>query len=95
MPLKFGENPMTFTQVIIQKQMCLGEITRNLPTSNPKSDLHNTNAHTKFGENPLIFTQVIMRKRKYRQMYNRWRDRQTHGWPTRYHNTLPLLCGRV
>ena len=28
---------------------------RNLPTSNPKSDLYNINAHTKFGENLLIF----------------------------------------
>ena len=31
---------------------------RNLPISNPKSDLHNINAHTKFGENPLTFTGI-------------------------------------
>ena len=37
----------------------------NLPTNNPKPDLHNINAHTKFGDNPLTFTQVIVRKRKY------------------------------
>ena len=37
---------------------------RNLPISNPKSDLHKINAHTKFGENALMFTQVIIRKRK-------------------------------
>ena len=28
----------------------------NFPISNPKADLHNTNAYKKFGENPSIFT---------------------------------------
>ena len=35
---------------------------QNLPISNPKSDLHNINAHTKSGENPLTFTQVSIKK---------------------------------
>ena len=37
---------------------------RNLPISNPKSDLHNINVHTKFGENALMLTKVIIQKRK-------------------------------
>ena len=37
----------------------------NFPISNPKSDLHNINAHSKFGENPLISTQVNIHKWKY------------------------------
>ena len=36
----------------------------NLPFSNPKPDIYNTNAHTKFGENPFMFTQVIIQKWK-------------------------------
>ena len=40
------------------------KIWRNLPISNPKSDLLNVNAYSKFGENPLLFTQVIVRKQK-------------------------------
>ena len=64
------------------------KIWRNLPISNPKPDLHNINAHTKFGENPLMFTQVIIRKRK---MDGHTTDRQTHGRPTRNHNT-PHYC---
>ena len=48
---------------------------RNLPTNNPKPDLHNINAHTKFGENPLMFTQVIIQKRKT----DRRTDGQTDG----------------
>ena len=39
------------------------KISRNLPISNSKPDIHNINAHTKFGKNPLMFTQVIIRKR--------------------------------
>ena len=39
-------------------------LTKNLPISNPKPELHNINAHTKFGENPLMFTQIIIRKQK-------------------------------
>ena len=38
---------------------------RKLPFSNPKPDLHNTNAHVTFGENLPIFTQVIVWKKKY------------------------------
>ena len=45
---------------------------RNLPISNPKSDLHNINAHTKFGKNRLVFAQVIGRKRKYRHVVVRY-----------------------
>ena len=52
---------------------------RNLPISNPKPDLHNTNAHTKFGENPLMFTPVIIRK---------WTDRQTDGFTDDQHETI-------
>ena len=44
------------------------KIWRNLPISNPNSDVHNTDAHTKFGENPLIITQVIIQKQKYGQI---------------------------
>ena len=56
------------------------KIRRNLPISNPKPDLHNSNAHTKFGEDPLMFTQVIIRKRKMDGLmdgrtYDRWTDR--------------------
>ena len=32
------------------------KILRNLPISNPKSDLLNVNAYSKFGENALLFT---------------------------------------
>ena len=38
------------------------KILRNLPNSNPKTDLHNINAHTKFGENLLMFIQIIIQK---------------------------------
>ena len=59
---KFGENPLIFTEVIVRK----GDTdVRDLPISNPKPDLYNTNAHKKLGENRLTFTQVIIRKRKY------------------------------
>ena len=47
------------------------KIWRNLPISNPYTDLHNINAHTKFGENPLIITQVIIRKPKYGRVSGR------------------------
>ena len=47
---KFGEIPLIFPKVIIQKW--------NLPVSNLKPGLHNTNAHTKFDENPLTFTKL-------------------------------------
>ena len=50
------------------------KIWQNLPISNPKSDIHNINAHTKFGENPLMFTQVIIWKWKM--------DGQTYNWRT-------------
>ena len=54
------------------------KIWRNLPISNPKSDLHNINAQTKFGENPLMFTQVIVRKwNTDRRMYDWQTDGQT------------------
>ena len=65
---KFGENPLLFTQVIVQKRKYgrvsgrkLRQNWQNLPISNSKPDLYNINAHTKFGENPLLFTQVIVR----------------------------------
>ena len=44
---------------------------RNLPISNPKTDLHNINARIKFGENPLMFTQVIIGNEK---RMDRWTD---------------------
>ena len=77
--IKFGENPLKFTQVVIRKWK-LGvsqadnsiKLWWNLPTSNPKPDLHNINAHNKFGENPLMFSQVIIRKRS------------TRGWTYRH-----------
>ena len=40
----------------------------NLPISNPKSDLHNINAHTKFGEN--------------RSMFTRYHPETKYGWTT-------------
>ena len=49
---------------------------RNLLINNPKTDQHNTKAHTEFWWNPLTFTQVVVRKRKYR----RTDVRQTDGW---------------
>ena len=36
-----------------------------MPMSNPKTDLHNINAHIKFGENPLRLTLDIVLKLKY------------------------------
>ena len=39
------------------------KIRRNLPISNLKPDLHNTNAFTKVSEKPLMFIQFIIRKR--------------------------------
>ena len=60
------------------------KIWRNLPISNPKTDLHNINAHTKFDENPLMFTQVIIWKwKKDRQMDHWWMD---DWWMDRYTN---------
>ena len=55
------------------------KIWRNLPISNPKPDIHKSNAHTKFGENPLMFTQVIIQKRKTdgRRMTDGQTDRHT------------------
>ena len=47
------------------------KIWRNLPISNPNSDLLNMNAYSKFGENPLLFTQVIVRKWKYGRVSGR------------------------
>ena len=47
------------------------KIWRNLPISNPKSDLLNVNAYSKFGENPLLFTQVNVQKRKYGRVSGR------------------------
>ena len=40
------------------------DIWQNLPSCNPKPDLHSINAHTKFDKNPSMLTQVIIRKRK-------------------------------
>ena len=66
------------------------KIWRNLPISNPKSDLHNINAHTKFGENPLMFTQVIIRKQKTdRRMDVRRMDGQT---PVIFLGLRPASC---
>ena len=69
---KFGENPLTFTQVMSGNESTVVwwadnsvKNLLNLPISNPKSDLYNIKAHTKFGENPLTFTQVIVCKGKY------------------------------
>ena len=47
------------------------KIWRNLPISNPKSDLLNVNAYSKFDENPLLFTEVITRKRKHEPVSGR------------------------
>ena len=65
--IKFGENPLTCTQVTVLKvkygvlqadnSVKNGQIS---PMSKPKADVHNINAHTKFGENQLIF--VIVQK---------------------------------
>ena len=52
------------------------KIRRNLPTSNPKPDLHIINAHTKFGENPLVFTRYHP-ETKNGQMTDRRADRHT------------------
>ena len=49
------------------------KIWRNLPISNPKPDLHNTNAHTKFGENPLCLLKLSSENEK--RMDGRWTDR--------------------
>ena len=73
---KFGENPLMFSKVIIQKSIYRRVVGRNLPIRNPIADLHNINAHTKFCENPLTITQVIIRKQKYGHMYDKWMDRQ-------------------
>ena len=60
--IKFGENPLSFTHVIVLKVKYVLRADnsvkngRNLPISNPKEDVHNINTHTKSGENPLIFT---------------------------------------
>ena len=51
------------------------KIWRNLPTSSPKPDLHNINAHTKFGENHSSYHPET----KYRQ---------TDGWLTDRHLTI-------
>ena len=64
----------------------------NLPISNPKTDLHNINAHTKFGENPLMFYSLSSGNEK--RTDGRTTDGQTHGRPTWNHNTPPLSCGR-
>ena len=37
---------------------------RNLLITNPKPDLHNSNAHINFDENPVRFTQDIVLRRK-------------------------------
>ena len=67
------------------------KIWRNLPSSNPKPDLYNINAHTKFDKIPLMFIQVIIRKRNVDRRTYDWRtDGQTHGCPTWNHNTSPL-----
>ena len=58
---------------------------RNLPTNNPKPDLHNINAHTRFGESPLTFTQVIIWKGKYGLM-----DGRTY-MPT-WHLEVSIFC---
>ena len=51
---------------------------QNLPSSNPKPDLHNIKTHTKFEENPLMFTQVIIQKGKMDGRMYDWRtDRHT------------------
>ena len=48
-----------------------------LAGNNPKSDLHNINAHTKFGENPLMFIQVISSVKEASDV--RQTDRHTDG----------------
>ena len=44
---------------------------RNLPISNPKTDLYNISAPTKFVESPLTFTKVIIWKWKFEQILGR------------------------
>ena len=51
---------------------------RNLPSSNLKSELHNINGHTKFDEIPLIFTQVIVRRDENTD--RRTTDGRTYKW---------------
>ena len=65
--IKFGENPLRFTQVIFLKDNTdvlwadnSVKTRQNSTFSNPKADVYNINAHTKFGENPLIFSNVII-----------------------------------
>ena len=62
--IKFGENPLRFTQVIVLKQKYGYVVGRSLcknwgNLSIPKADLYNINAHTKFPENPLIFMELL------------------------------------
>ena len=54
-----------YLSIVVGGQITLVKDLRNLPTSNPKTDCDNDNAHTKFIENPLIFTQLIIWKQKY------------------------------
>ena len=84
--IKFGENPLIFTQVVIWKwkyQPVVGssvKIWQNLPISNLKPDLHNINALTKFGENPLTLILLKLSSGNENtdgQMYDRQMDGHT------------------
>ena len=64
---KFGENPLTFTEVTVpqQKYRQLSKIDEICPFGIP-NQISSISIHIpKFGENPLTFTQVITRKQKY------------------------------
>ena len=63
---------------------------QNLPISNPRTYLHNINAHTKFSENPLMFTQVIIQKRNTDRLplTDRQMEGHTYGHTDVQHETI-------
>ena len=75
--IKFGENPLRFTQVIIlrRKYVCVAlrllcQNWRNLLKNNPKADLYIISAHGKLRENSFIFSDVISGNRKKNKKNN-------------------------
>ena len=93
---KFGENPLLFTQVIVQKrkygrgsgQITPSKIEEICPLAIP-NQISTISMHT-----PSLM-KIHWCLLKLSSGNKKRRDGPTNGWPTWNLNTLPLLCGGV
>ena len=102
--IKFGENPLRFTQVIIlrRKYVCVAlrllcQNWRNLLKNNPKADLYIISAHGKLRENSFIFSDVISgnRKKKKKKKKKKKTDMSRAGNSVKNWRNFPIRSPKL